>query len=155
MQLLDARANPLLHVSSRFARSSALELELSWESSSSMRVALVLWASSFTTEMQKTQFPMCDNIKESFWKDDEQESSERDDRKKYLPPNSTNSLVLMKQTCLAKNKSRWVGHMTFSELMILFTTSWSLSPFPLGPLQLNITLEIWLGKKKRDEYKIL
>lgn len=155
MQLLDARANPPLHVSSRFARSSALELELSWESSSSMRVALVLWASSFTTEMQKTQFPMCDNIKESFWKDDEQESSERDDRKKYLPPNSTNSLVLMKQTCLAKNKSRWVGHMTFRELMILFTTSWSLSPFPLGPLQLNITLEIWLGKKKRDEYKIL
>lgn len=43
-----------------------------------MRMALVLCASSFTTEMQETQIP----IKESFHKDDEQEGSEWDDRKK-------------------------------------------------------------------------
>lgn len=47
-----------------------------------MRMAPVLRASSFTTEMQKTQILMCADIKESFWKDDEQESSEWDDRKK-------------------------------------------------------------------------
>lgn len=73
-------------------------------------MALVLCASSFTTEMQETQIP----IKESFHKDDEQEGSEWDDRKKSH--NSTNNLVLMKQTCLDKIKSRWVGLMTHSEV---------------------------------------
>lgn len=47
-----------------------------------MMMGPVLCASSFATEMQKTQILMCDDIKESFWKDDEQEICEWDDKKK-------------------------------------------------------------------------